>query len=211
MIVNEIFHSIQGESTRAGLPCVFVRLTGCPLRCVYCDTAHAFHEGAPMTVGEVAAAVDRYDCPFVTITGGEPLVQEEVFGLIRRLIEAGYDVQIETSGAVDISRLDPNARVILDIKTPGSGMLEEMDWDNLSRLKAGDEIKFVLTGREDYEWARDVLSKRRIPDGVHRLLSPAHGTLDPRRLADWMKEDSVRARLHLQIHKYIWGEAQRGV
>lgn len=211
MIVNEIFYSIQGETTRAGLPCVFVRLTGCHLRCVYCDTAHAFHDGRPMTVGEVETEVARHACRFVTITGGEPLLQEEVHPLMTRLADGGFDLQLETSGAVDISRVDPRVRVILDVKTPGSGMGESMDWANLARLKDGDEIKFVLTDRADYEWAREVLRTRRPPGGVPVLLSPAHGTLDPRDLAEWMKSDGLTARLHLQIHKYIWGADRHGV
>ncbi len=211
MIVNEIFHSIQGESTRAGLPCTFVRLTGCHLRCGYCDTPHAFHEGAPMTVDEVAGDVERIGCRFVTITGGEPLLQEEVYPLMRRLAEAGYDLQIETSGAVDVSRVDPRVRVILDVKTPGSGEAQAMDWSNLERLKPGDEVKFVLVDRADYEWSREVIRTRPLPPDVPVLLSPAHGALDPAALAEWMKRDDLGARLHLQIHKYIWGPDRRGV
>jgi len=209
--VNEIFHSIQGETTRAGLVCVFVRLTGCPLRCVYCDSGHAFHEGRTMGPEAVMKEVERYGCRFVTVTGGEPLVQEEVYPLMARLADAGYDVQVETSGAVDVSRVDPRVRIILDVKTPGSGESGAMDWENLERLKPGDEVKFVLAGRDDYVWSRDVLGTRRLPAGVAVLMSPVHGTLDPRRLAEWMKSDRVTARLQLQIHKYIWGPDRRGV
>ena len=211
MIVNEIFHSIQGESTRAGLPCTFVRLTGCHLRCVYCDTAYAFHEGSSMTVQDVERAVADLGCRFVTVTGGEPLLQEEVYSLMSRLAAAGYDLQVETSGAVDVSRVDQRVRVILDVKTPGSGMLAAMDWDNLTRLKPGDEVKFVLMGREDYEWTRDILRSRPMPERVAVLLSPAHGVLDPADLAEWMRADGLSARLQLQIHKYIWGPDRRGV
>ena len=211
MIVNEIFHSIQGESTRAGLPCTFVRLTGCHLRCVYCDTAYAFHEGSSMTVEDVERAVANLGCRFVTVTGGEPLLQEEVYSLMSQLAGAGYDLQVETSGAVDVSRVDRRVRVILDVKTPGSGMLAAMDWDNLTRLKPGDEVKFVLMGREDYEWTRDILRSRPMPERVAVLLSPAHGVLDPADLADWMRADGLSARLQLQIHKYIWGPDRRGV
>jgi 7-carboxy-7-deazaguanine synthase len=211
VIVNEIFHSIQGESTRAGLPCVFVRLTGCNLRCVYCDTAYAFHEGTEMSLDDVERAVAKHDCPFVTVTGGEPLAQPEVHTLVRRLADLGYDVQIETGGSLDISVVDPRARVILDIKTPGSGMMERCDRGNLDRLRPGDEVKFVLMGRPDYEWAVGLLKARPLPEGVPVLMSPAHGTLDPRDLAEWMKRDALRARLHLQIHKYIWGPDARGV
>jgi len=211
MIVNEIFHSIQGESTRAGLPCVFVRLTGCHLRCVYCDSAHAFHEGRPMSVDEVVAEVARFGCPFVTVTGGEPLLQEDVHPLMTRLAEAGYDIQVETSGSIDVSRVDPRIRIILDVKAPASGVSESMDWANLGRLRPGDEVKFVLMGREDYEWSREALRARALPPGVAVLMSPAHGVLDPRDLAEWMKSDRMDARLQLQIHKYIWGADRRGV
>ncbi|MGH9868938.1 MAG: radical SAM protein [Candidatus Polarisedimenticolia bacterium] len=211
MIIHEIFHSIQGESTRAGLPCTFVRLTGCPLRCVYCDTQHAFHEGSPMTIDQIEAEVARHPSRFVTVTGGEPLAQQEVHGLMARLADAGYDVQLETSGAIDISPVDPRVRVILDVKTPGSGMSERMDWDNLARLRPGDEMKFVLTGETDYAWALGQLAYRPPAAGVAVLLSPAHGVLEPRDLAAWMTRDGVAARLQLQIHKYIWGPDCRGV
>ncbi len=211
MIVNEIFHSIQGETTRAGLPCVFVRLTGCPLRCVYCDSAHAFHEGRTMSPDAVMKEVERHGCGFVTVTGGEPLVQDEVYPLMARLADAGYDTQVETSGAVDVSRVDPRVRIILDVKTPGSGESGAMDWDNLERLRPGDEVKFVIAGRDDYVWSRDLLVTRRLPAGVVVLMSPVHGTLDPRDLAEWIKSDRVAVRLQLQIHKYIWGPDRRGV
>jgi 7-carboxy-7-deazaguanine synthase len=211
VIVNEIFYSIQGESTRAGAPCVFVRLTGCNLRCVYCDTAYAFTGGAEMRLGEIESAVAKHPCSFVTITGGEPLLQPEVHPLMSRLADRRYDVQIETGGSLDISRVDPRVRVILDVKTPGSGMMEKFDWENLARLRPGDEVKFVVMGREDYDWAVRVLKMRPLPASVPVLMSPAHGTLDPRHLAEWMTRDAPPARLHLQIHKYIWGPDRRGV
>jgi 7-carboxy-7-deazaguanine synthase len=211
VIVNEIFHSIQGESTRAGLPCVFVRLTGCHLRCVYCDSAHAFYEGSPMNVEDVESAVARFGCRYVTITGGEPLLQEDVHALMARLASTGFEVQLETSGSRDVSLVDARVRIILDVKTPGSGESAAMAWENLSRLKPGDEVKFVLMGRDDYRWAREVLRTRNVPSAVEVLLSPAHGTLDPRDLAEWMKEDGMTARLQLQIHKYIWAADRRGV
>lgn len=211
VIVNEIFYSIQGETTRAGLPCVFVRLTGCDLRCVYCDSEYAFHDGTRMNADEIEHAIALHGCRFVTITGGEPLLQEEVFPLMRRLADAGYDLQVETSGAVDVTPVDSRVRVILDIKTPASGMLDRMDWKNISRLRAGDEVKFVLMGRDDYDWAVNRLREVRLPDGVPTLMSPAHGRLDPRDLAEWMKTDALPARLQLQVHKYIWGSRERGV
>ena len=211
MIIHEIFHSIQGESTRAGLPCTFVRLTGCPLRCGWCDTPHAFHEGRAMTLEEVLAAVGRWPCRFVTVTGGEPLAQPDVHPLMTRLASDGYDVQLETSGALDISPVDRRVRVILDVKAPGSGMEERMDWENLDRLKAGDEMKIVLVDRADYDWAVALLARRPPRTDVPVLLSPVHGALDPKELAGWMTHDGVSARMQLQIHKYIWGPDCRGV
>lgn len=211
MKVNEIFHSIQGESTRAGYPCTFVRLAECNLRCGYCDTAYAFHEGHEMTLSAVVDAVRSTGCRFVTITGGEPLLQDKVHPLIAALLDEGFDVQIETSGAIDITPVDRRARVILDVKTPGSGMMERMDWGNVARLRPGDEVKFVLMGRDDYVWAREAIRRLEIPEGTPLLLSPAHGVLDPKDLAEWMKQDHLVARLHLQIHKYIWGADRRGV
>ena len=211
MIINEIFHSIQGESTRAGLACTFVRLTECNLRCVYCDTEYAFHEGKEMSLDEIVSEVERFGCRFVTITGGEPLLQEDVYSLMTRLLDAGSDLQIETSGALDISRVDARARVILDVKTPGSGMLDRMDWKNLDRLKAGDEVKFVLMGADDYDWARGFLGEHTFPESVPVLFSPAHGTLEPADLAEWIKRDALPARLHIQLHKYIWGDGKRGI
>ncbi len=211
MIVHEIFHSIQGETSRAGMPCVFVRLTGCHQRCVYCDTTEAFHEGSPMSVEAVLGEVEKHGCRFVTITGGEPLLQEEVYSLMERLASEGYTLQLETGGSIDVSRVDPRVRIILDVKTPGSGEEASMDWDNLRRLKPGDEVKFVMMGREDYLWSARVLRERGIPPEVSVLFSPAHGTLDPKDLASWIKEDRLDVRLQLQLHKIIWGDDCRGV
>jgi len=211
LTVNEIFTSIQGESTRAGLPCTFVRLTGCSLRCAYCDTSYAFHEGHPMSIEEITAEVGRSGVRFVTITGGEPLLQEGTGTLVRTLIEKGYDVQVETSGAIDTEALDPRARVILDVKTPGSGESERTSRRAIERLRSTDEVKFVLVDRRDYEFARDMIGSGRLPAGIPILLSPAHGTLDPECLAGWMLEDRLPARLQLQIQKYIWGRDARRV
>lgn len=211
MKISEIFYSIQGETTRSGLPCVFVRLSECDLRCTYCDTAHAFHDGKEMPLDQILAKVEAHGCRFVTVTGGEPLLQPRVHDLMRTLLDRGYDLQVETSGAADISGVDRRARIILDIKTPGSLMEERMDWDNLGRLKPGDEVKFVLTGREDYDWSREIIARGPWPRGVPVHLSPAHGVLDPADLARWMKADGISARLHLQLHKYIWGQDRRGV
>lgn len=211
LVVNEIFTSIQGESTRAGLPSTFVRLTACNLRCTYCDTAYAFHEGSPRSVSDVIDEVVRRGVKLVTVTGGEPLLQDPVHELTRQLLDRGFDVQIETSGSVATDRVDPRARVILDVKSPGSGEAAAMRWDNLQRIRRDDEVKIVVVDRNDYEWARDLLRSGRIPKGVPVLLSPAHGMLDPKMLATWMLEDGLDVRLQIQIHKYIWGDDARGV
>jgi 7-carboxy-7-deazaguanine synthase len=211
VVVNEIFTSIQGETTRAGEPCTFVRLTGCNLRCAYCDTAYAFHEGAERPIEEVVAEVARRGVRFVTITGGEPLAQEGFYDLCRRLLDAGHEVQIETGGSLPTDRIDPRARVILDVKTPGSRMENAAQWENLRRVRKGDEVKFVLVDRADYEFARDVIRSGRVPAGPPILLSPAHGSLDPKDLARWILDDRLPARLQIQVHKYIWGCDARGV
>lgn len=209
--VNEIFTSIQGESTRAGIPCTFVRLTGCNLRCTYCDTSYAFHEGHPRSVEEITAEVESRGVRFVTITGGEPLLQEGAGTLVRILLERGFEVQVETSGAVDTGQIDPRACVILDVKTPGSGESRRISRKAMERLRPADEVKFVLVDRKDYEFARDMIASGQLPRGIPILLSPAHGALDPAHLAAWMLEDRLPARLQLQIHKYIWGRDARGV
>jgi 7-carboxy-7-deazaguanine synthase len=211
LVINEIFTSIQGESTRAGLPCTFVRLTACNLRCTYCDTAYAFHEGRAREIGDVVSEVERRGVKLVTVTGGEPLLQDGVHEMIGALLDRGFDVQVETSGSVSTGKLDPRARVILDVKSPGSGEAAAMDWENLRRARDRDEVKLVLVDRADYEWARGLLREGRVPAGVPVLLSPAHGTLDPKDLAAWMLEDGLHARLQIQIHKYIWGSDARGV
>jgi 7-carboxy-7-deazaguanine synthase len=210
--INEIFYSIQGESTLAGRPCVFVRLTGCNLRCRWCDTEYAFYEGSRMTVDEVAAAVAAYGCDLVEITGGEPLLQDGVYPLIDALLAAGDTVMVETSGACDINRLDPRVIRVVDLKCPASGESERNLWSNLVHLTARDEVKFVIVDRADYEWAREAIRKHDLAARAGAvLLSPAFGTLDPKKLAAWMMEDHLPARLQLQIHKHIWDPAARGV
>jgi 7-carboxy-7-deazaguanine synthase len=212
LLVNEIFLSIQGESTRAGLPCAFVRLTGCNLRCNWCDTDYAFDEGRKMTVAQVVEQVEAFRCPLVEITGGEPLLQERVYPLIGSLLERGHTVMIETSGASDVSRLDPRVIKIMDLKCPGSGESEKNLWSNLEHLTARDEIKFVIGDRADYEWAREVVATRALAARVHAVLfSCVFGRLEPARLAAWMLHDGVPARLQLQIHKYIWPPDARAV
>ncbi|MGQ0811447.1 MAG: 7-carboxy-7-deazaguanine synthase QueE [Nitrospiraceae bacterium] len=209
--VTEIFHSIQGESTYAGRPCVFVRLTGCPLRCTWCDTAYAFHGGTDMTVDTIAIKVRAYHCPLVEVTGGEPLHQQESLSLIARLCSEGYDVLIETSGALDITSVDKRAHIILDIKCPASGMTDRMDWDNLSRLTDKDEAKFVIKDQADYKWACEILQRYNLAHRCSVLFSPVFGDLDPRQLAEWVLADKLPVRFQIQLHKYIWAPDLRGV
>jgi 7-carboxy-7-deazaguanine synthase len=209
--VTEIFHSIQGESSYAGQPCVFVRLTGCPLRCTWCDTDYAFYGGSECSIDEVLAKVHTYGCRLVEVTGGEPLVQPESLPLMTRLCDAGYTVLLETSGAVDIAPVDPRAHVILDVKCPGSGMTDRMHWPNLSQLAAKDEAKFVLADRADYDWAREILAQYDIASRCTVLFSPVFGALDARQLAEWILADCLPVRFQLQMHKYIWAPDMRGV
>jgi 7-carboxy-7-deazaguanine synthase len=210
--VNEIFHSIQGESTWAGCPCVFVRLTGCNLRCTWCDTEYAFYEGRQMDVGEVAEKVDSFDCGLVEITGGEPLLQQGVHPLIDTLLVRGHAVLIETSGERDISGVDPRVVRIVDLKCPGSGESERNRWSNLEHLTLRDELKFVLSDRRDYEWARDVMRTHRLSERVNAvLLSPVFGKLEPSDLAAWILADRLVVRMQLQMHKHIWSPTARGV
>ena len=211
LTVNEVFFSIQGEGTRAGLPCVFVRLTGCPLRCVYCDTAYAFHEGARRDEADVVAEIERFPCRLVLLTGGEPLAQPAAFPFVTRLLDRGWQVLVETSGHVPIDVLDQRAVAIVDVKTPGSGETARMHWANLDRLRPQDEVKFVIAGRGDYEWSRAVLQDRRLADRVPVLFSPVHGTLDPGELARWVLEDGLPARVQVQLHKYLWPGVERGI
>jgi len=209
--VNEIFHSIQGESRHAGRPCAFVRLTWCNLRCVWCDTAYAFEEGAEMTVAAILDRVRATGAPYVLVTGGEPLVQAGVHDLMAELLEAGHEVAIETGGGLDTAPIDPRVMVVLDVKCPGSGMAERNRWENLERLRPTDEVKFVIADRADYDWALAIIRRHALPDRCGVLLSPVHGTLEPRPLAEWMLADRLPARLQVQLHKYIWPPGMRGV
>ena len=204
--VHEIFHSLQGESSRVGLPTVFVRLTGCPLRCGYCDTAYAFQGGENMTQVQIIERVASYGTKYVTVTGGEPLAQKECLPLLQQLCDAGFDVSLETGGAMDIGGVDPRVSVILDIKTPGSGEVQKNLWSNLEHLKSGDEVKFVLCDRADYDWARQVLAERAIADKCRVLFSPVYSTLNPTELADWVLQDKLPVRMQVQLHKILWGE-----
>ena len=212
LTVNEIFYSIQGESSFTGRPCVFVRLTACDLRCRWCDTAYAFTEGQPATVDDVLERVDAYDCPLVEITGGEPLLQPEVYPLLRRLLDGGKTVLLETGGHIDISAVPREVVKVVDVKCPGSGESERNDWGNLERLAAHDEVKFVVADRADYEFARDVVREHRLDRRCGAVLfSPVHGELDPALLSAWVLEDRVPARVQVQLHKYLWGADTRGV
>ena len=212
LTVNEIFHSIQGESTRAGDRCVFVRLTGCDLRCSWCDTPYAFHEGRKMSVDDVLSAVEGYGCPLVEITGGEPLLQEGVYELMDRLLAAGHTVMLETGGHRSIERVPTPVFKIVDVKCPGSGEVDKNHWDNLAALSRHDEVKFVVKDRADYQFAKDVIARHDLPSRVAAvLMSPVHGVLDPRILSEWMLADHLPARLQLQLHKLIWSPDTRGV
>jgi 7-carboxy-7-deazaguanine synthase len=212
LTVNEIFHSIQGESTHAGRPCVFVRLTACDLRCSWCDTAYAFHEGHKMSVDEVVAAVSDHGCPLVEITGGEPLLQDDVYPLMDRLLAEGRTVMLETGGHRPIGRVPAAVVKIVDVKCPGSGEAVKNDWSNLDRLAPHDQVKFVVRDRADYEFAKDVIARHDLASRTAAvLISPVHGVLEPRALSEWMLADRSPARLQLQLHKYIWSPTTRGV
>lgn len=204
--VTEIFFSLQGETSRVGLPTVFVRLTGCPLRCGYCDTAYAFHGGESLALPVILDRVAAYGVRHVTLTGGEPLAQKHALTLLRQLADAGYSVSLETSGALDVSGVDVRISKILDLKTPGSGESARNLWSNLAQLTPHDEIKFVLCDEADYIWAREQLQAHRLAELCPVLFSPVHGKLEPRLLAEWILRDQLPVRLQLQLHKLLWGE-----
>ena len=204
--IFEIFHSLQGESSRVGLPTVFVRLTGCPLRCGYCDTEYAFHGGATQSFEEILARVAIYKAQYVCVTGGEPLAQKGCHQLLKMLCDAGYQVSIETSGAIDISHVDQRVFVIMDVKTPGSGEASKNLWSNVAALSAKDEVKFVLVDRADYDWAKQVIADYDLNSKCPVLFSPVYKTLPPDQLAAWVLQDHLRVRMQVQLHKVIWGE-----
>lgn len=204
--IHEIFHSLQGESTRVGLPTVFVRLTGCPMRCVYCDTAYAFNGGSNMEIDAIMQQVASYGARYVTVTGGEPLAQKACLVLLTALCDAGYSVSLETGGAIDISPVDPRVSVILDVKTPASGEMQNNVWTNLDHLKAADEVKFVLCNREDYDWAKQFITERQLADKCTILFSPVYQQVNPTELAEWVLADRLPVRMQIQLHKVLWGE-----
>ncbi len=203
--LTEIFFSLQGESTRVGLPTVFVRLTGCPLRCVWCDTTYSFTGGEWWNLDTIMEEVARHDARYVCVTGGEPLAQKSCLPLLAALCDAGYAVSLETSGALDISQVDPRVSKIVDLKAPGSGELEKNRWENLDHISSADEIKLVLADEADYEWARQVVAEHRLDQRCGVLLSPVQGQLSPDRLAEWILRDRLPVRMQVQLHKVIWG------
>jgi len=215
--ITEVFHSIQGESTWAGLPCTFIRITGCPLRCVWCDTTYSFHGGERRTLDELVEAAQEIGTPLVEVTGGEPLAHPNAFTLIRMLLDEGFTVLVETSGAVDVSPRDPRCHLIMDLKCPGSGEVDRNLWSNLDHLTERDEVKFVVANRADYEWARDVIRERgldrRVREGTLKalLVSPVHGSVELEPLARWILEDRLPVRFQVQLHKLIWDPETRGV
>ncbi len=209
--VNELFVSIQGESSYAGIPCIFIRLTGCNLRCSYCDTAYAYDEGSEMSLTEIIKIVKRHECRNVCITGGEPLLQENINKLINLLKKSNFNVYIETNGSRNIDTLPKGIVRVVDIKCPGSGMDQEIDWKNIERLRSKDEVKFIISSKSDYEWAKKITRKYNIIDRVTVLFGLVHGRLKPKTLAGWILKDKLDVRLQLQLHKIIWPDKIRGV
>jgi len=211
MRITEIFYSIQGESSFIGTPCVFIRTTGCNLRCVWCDTTYSFYGGEEIRLDEIMKKVESYGCKLVEITGGEPMLQKEIYELCDRLLAANYAVLIETGGSLDLSRVDPRVVKIVDLKCPGSGEAEHNYWPNLEILQPHDQIKFVIKDRADYEWTLEVIRKHRLDERFHLLISPVFGEMELQPLAEWMLADRVKARLQIQLHKLIWSPEMRGV
>ncbi len=210
--VNEIFYSIQGEGTSAGLPCVFVRLTYCNLRCTYCDTEYAFYDGKDMEISEIIAEVKKYQCNLVEITGGEPLMQmDECLFLMKQFCEEGFEVLLETGGSLSIKEIDQRVKIIMDLKCPSSGMVKKNLYENINYLKSTDELKFVIGNREDYDWALDVIKKYQLINKCEILFSVVFGKLEPVQLVNWILEDKLNVRFQLQVHKFIWHPETKGV
>jgi 7-carboxy-7-deazaguanine synthase len=204
--IFEIFYSLQGESSRVGLPTIFIRLSGCPMRCHYCDTAYAFQGGSMMTVDEIMEKIKKYDTRYVTVTGGEPLAQKEVLSLLKVLADQNYEVSLETGGGLSIKEVDPRIKIILDIKTPESGEEKKNYWDNLNLIHSKDEIKFVLCSREDYDWAKKILNQYKLTEKCDVLFSPVYQKLNTTDLGNWILEDQLPVRMQIQLHKLLWGE-----
>ncbi|MEY4649702.1 MAG: 7-carboxy-7-deazaguanine synthase [Pseudomonadota bacterium] len=204
--IFEIFYSLQGESSRVGLPTIFIRLSGCPMRCHYCDTAYAFQGGSMMTVDEIMETIKKYDTRYVTVTGGEPLAQKEVLSLLKVLADQNYEVSLETGGGLSIKEVDPRIKIILDIKTPESGEEKKNYWDNLNLIHSKDEIKFVLCSREDYDWAKKILHQYKLTEKCDVLFSPVYQKLKTTDLGNWILEDQLPVRMQIQLHKLLWGE-----
>jgi 7-carboxy-7-deazaguanine synthase len=206
--ITEIFYSLQGETRTVGLPTVFVRLTGCPLRCTYCDTAYAFHGGEKMEISDIVTKVASYNARYITVTGGEPLAQTTSFELLTSLADLGAEVSVETSGAIDIAAVDPRVITVMDLKTPASGEESKNRYQNIALLKPHDQVKFVICDRADYEWACQKLAEYDLVNICEILFSPIHGQLKPAELADWIVEDNLAVRMQIQMHKYLWGDEQ---
>lgn len=209
--VNEIYFSIQGESTKAGLPCVFVRLTYCNLRCVYCDTEYAFYAGEDYTLDSVISEIKKYNCKLIELTGGEPLVQTQSLDLMKRLCDEGYEVMLETGGSLSIKDVDPRVMIIMDLKCPSSGMMRKNFYENIKYLKPADELKFVIGSREDYDWMKEIIEKYKLGKKFTILVSVVFDKLEPVTLVEWILEDKLNVRFQLQLHKFIWDPAAKGV
>jgi len=209
--INEIYYSIQGESTKAGLPCVFVRLTFCNLRCTYCDTEYAFYEGKDLSIGDIIEEVRKYNCPLVEITGGEPLFQAESYILMKQLADDGFEVLLETGGSLPLNNIDQRVKIIMDLKTPSSGMLKKNIYENIYCLKKDDEVKFVIGSRQDYLWSKQIIEKYDLNKKNAILFSVVFGKLLPIELVNWILEDKLNVRFQLQMHKFIWKPEERGV
>ena len=204
--IFEIFYSLQGESSRVGLPTIFIRLSGCPMRCNYCDTAYAFQGGSMMTIDEIIEAIKKYHTHYVTVTGGEPLAQKEVLNLLKVLADKNFKVSLETGGGLSIKEVDPRIKIILDIKTPESGEEKKNYWENLNFIHLKDEIKFVLCSREDYDWAKKIINQYKLPEKCDVLFSPVYQKLNNTDLGNWILEDQLPVRMQIQLHKLLWGE-----
>ena len=204
--IFEIFYSLQGESSRVGLPTIFIRLSGCPMRCHYCDTAYAFQGGSMMTIDEIMEAIKKYHTHYVTVTGGEPLAQKEVLSLLKVLADQNFKVSLETGGGLSIKEVDPRIKIILDIKTPESGEEKKNYWENLNFIHLKDEIKFVLCSREDYDWAKKIINQYKLPEKCDVLFSPVYQKLNNTDLGNWILEDQLPVRMQIQLHKLLWGE-----